>query len=103
MADEIDLGLFRVFTVSYVSVLWVKLDLSYELDLSNDLTLSDLFLMDWSFLLLDACGLSVSLTVSILFFAIGWVIAYFPALAFVYMSEIPSLTIMYVVVTNAFL
>ena len=42
--DEIDLDLFTDFTVSSVSVLWV------DLDLYNDLPLSDLFLMNLSFL-----------------------------------------------------
>ena len=58
-----------VVTVSSFSVLWV------DFDLSNDIPLSDLLLMDLSFLILDACGLSVSLTVSILFFTMGLVMA----------------------------
>ena len=64
MADEIDLDLFSFFTVYYVSVIWVDLYLSDELDLSNDLRLSDSFLVDLSFLLLDACCLSVFFTLS---------------------------------------
>ena len=43
MSDEIDLDLSTDFTVSYVLVLWV------DLDSSNDLPLSDLLLMDLSF------------------------------------------------------
>ena len=50
MADEIDHNLFTIFTVSSVSVLRV------DLDLSNDLILSDLLLMYLSFFLLDAYG-----------------------------------------------
>ena len=71
LADEIDLDLFSVFTVSYVSFLLVYLDLSNDLYLFNDIPLSDLFMMGLSFLLLDACCFSVLLTVSILFFAMG--------------------------------
>ena len=61
---EIYLDLFTVFTVFSVSVLLV------DLDLSNDLTFSDLLLLDVSNFLLDACDLSFLLTVSILFYAI---------------------------------
>ena len=71
LSDEIDLDLLSVFTVSYISVTLVDLDLSDDLDLSNDLLLLDLLLMDLSFLLFYACSLSVSLTVSILFVAMG--------------------------------
>ena len=67
LADEIDFDLSSVFTVSSVLVLWLYLDLYYYLNLSYDPPLSDLFLMDLYFLLLDACGLSILLTVSILF------------------------------------
>ena len=49
MADEKDLDLFSVFTVSSFSVLLVDLDLPNELDLSNDLLLPDALLMDSSF------------------------------------------------------
>ena len=70
LADEIDLYLFSVFTVSSVSVLLVDPDLYNDLDLSNDLPLSDLLLMDLYFLLLDAYGLSVFFTVTI-FFSMG--------------------------------
>ena len=56
MADETDLDLFGVFTVSSFSAILLDLDFFNELDLSNDLPLSDSFLMDLSFLLLDACG-----------------------------------------------
>ena len=43
LADKIDLYLFTDFTVSSISVLWVYLDSS------NDLPLSDVFFMDLSF------------------------------------------------------
>ena len=49
----------------------MDLDLSNDFDLFNDLFLSDLLLMDLSFLLLNACGLSVSLTLSSLFVTMG--------------------------------
>ena len=62
MADEIDLDLFSVFTVSSVSVLWEALDLS------NDLPLFDLSLMDLYFLLLDACGLYVFFSGFVVFY-----------------------------------
>ena len=97
LADNIDLDLFTDFTVSYVSVLWV------DFDLSNDLPLSDLFIMDLSFLILDACGFSVLLTVLILFFSMGVVMASFVTLGFVPISLIPSWEILSVVVTNDFL
>ena len=45
LADEIDLDLFSVFTEYSVSFLWVDLDLSNDLDLYNDIPLSDLLLM----------------------------------------------------------
>ena len=93
LADEIDLDLFIIFTVSYVSVVWVDLDLSNEIDLSNDQFLSDLLLMDLSFYLLDTCGLSISLNVSILFVAIGWVVDSFTTVGFVLVSLIPYLII----------
>ena len=96
LADETHLDLFSVFTMSSVSVPWEALDLS------NDPPLSDLLLMDLSFLLLDAYDLSVLLTVSILFFAMRWVMASSTTLGFVSMSLIPSLTIFSVVMTNGF-
>ena len=55
----IDLDLFTVFSVS---VLWLYLDLS------NDLPLSVLLLLGVSTVLLDACDVSVLLTVSIFCF-----------------------------------
>ena len=69
----------------------------------NDPILYYLLLRGLSFLRFDACGLSISLTVSILFFAMGLVIASLAILGFVYVSLIPSLTIFSVVVTNGFL
>ena len=75
LADEIELDLFTFFTVSSVSVILV------DLDLSNDLPLSDLLLLHVSNFL-DACYFSVLLTVSILSFAIGVVIAYLTTLGF---------------------
>ena len=68
LADEIDLDLFSFFTVRYISVLWLDLDLSNDIDSSNDLPFSDLLLMDLFIFLLDACALSVSLTASLFFF-----------------------------------
>ena len=59
---EIDLDLFTVFTVFSVSVILL------DLDLSNDLPFSYLLLLDVSTFLLDACDLSVLLTVSIYIF-----------------------------------
>ena len=85
------------FTVSYVSVLLV------DPYLSNDLTLSDLLLLDLSIFILDACDFSVLLTVSILFFAMGGVMASFTTLGFVPMSLFPSLKFLSVEVTNEFL
>ena len=64
LADEIDLDFFNVFTEYYISVILEALDLSSDIPFFYSL------IMDLSFLLLDACGLSVLLTVSILFFAI---------------------------------
>ena len=101
--DEIDLDLFSFFTVYSVSVPWVDLDLYNDLDLCNDLLLSDLFLIDLSFLLLDTFGLSVLLTVSILFVAMGWLLTYFTILGLVSMSLIPSLGLFSIVETNGFL
>ena len=72
-----------------------------DLGLSNDLPLSDLLLLDVSTFLLDDCYLSVLLTVSILFFAMGGVMASFATLGFFPMSVLPSLTIVPVVVTNS--
>ena len=60
--------MFTVFSVSVFSV---------DFDLYNDLTLSDLLPLGVSTVLLDACDLSVLLTVSIFFFEIGVVMAYF--------------------------
>ena len=65
----------QCFSVSSVSVFLVDLDLFNNLDLSNDLPFYNSLLMDLSFLLLDSFGLSVSLTVWILFFAMGGVMA----------------------------
>ena len=62
LVDDIEPDLFSLLTVFYASVFWV------ELDLFNDLRLSDLLLLDVSTILLDACDLSVLLTVSILLF-----------------------------------
>ena len=93
---KIDLYLFTVFNVSLVSVLLL------DLYLSNYLSLSYLLLLDLSFLF-GACNFSVLLTVSIFFFAIGGVMDSFTTLGFVPMSVFPSLTILYVVVTNDFL
>ena len=73
--------------MSSVSVLWV------DLDLSNDLPLSDLLLMDFSFFLLDACGFSFLLNVSIFFFTMGGVMDSFTTVGFFLMSLIPSFTI----------
>ena len=54
-----DLDLYTMFSVS---VIWV------DLNLYIDLTLSVLLLLGVSTVLLDACNLSILLTVSILFF-----------------------------------
>ena len=62
LVDDIEPDLFSLLTVFYASVFWV------ELDLFNDLRLSDLLLLDVSTILLNACDLSVLLTVSILLF-----------------------------------
>ena len=67
LADEIDLVFFSNITVSYVSVLLKALYLSNDFDLSNAVPLFDSLLIDLYFLLLDACGLSVLLNISILF------------------------------------
>ena len=64
-------------TVFSVSSLWV------DLDLSNDFNLSYLLLLVVSTILLDARDFSVLLTMSIFFFAIGGVMAYFTTLGFV--------------------
>ena len=93
MADEIYLDVFTDFTVSSISLL------SLYFYLSNDLPLSDLLLMD-SFFLLGACGFSVLLTVSILFFAMGGVMAYFNTLGFVPMTLNNYLKFFPLVVTN---
>ena len=97
LADEIDLDLFTIFTVSSVSVLWVNLYLSHYL------TLSYLFLMYLSICFLGACDFYVLLTVSIFFFEMVGVMDSFTTLWFVPMSVFPSLEILLVVVTNAFL
>ena len=97
LADEIDLDLFTAFNMSYVSVLWV------DLDLSNDLPLSGLLMVYLYFFLLDACGFYVLMTVSILFFAMVGVMDSFTTVNFFPMSLIPSLEILSVVVTNKFL
>ena len=77
--------------------------MSNYLDLFNDLPLSDSLLVDLSILLLYYCCLFFALTVSILFFSMGGVMAPFSILGFVSMSIIYFLTIMYEVVTNVFL
>ena len=76
LADEIDLGLFTVFTVYSVSVLLVYLDSSYAFPLSF------LLLLDLSIFPLDACDFFVLLTVSIFFFSIGIVMDSFTTLSF---------------------
>ena len=80
LLDKLVLGIFLdLSTVFSVSVLWL------DLDLSNDLTLSYLLLLGVSTILLDACYLSVLLTVSIFCFAdIGGVMASFAKLCFVF-------------------
>ena len=85
MADEIDLDLFSVFTLSYVSVLLVYLDLSNDIDLFNNIILYDLLLMGLSFTLLDSFGFSVSLIASIVFVSMGRVMDSFTTLGFVSM------------------
>ena len=97
LADGIDLDLFTNFTVYSVSVLLV------DLDLPNDLPLSDLLLLDLSIFILDAYDFYVLLNVSILFFAMGGVMDSPTTLGSVPMSLIPSLKLLSVVVTNAFL
>ena len=94
MADEIDPNLFTALTMPYVSVLWVYLDLS------NDLPLSDLLLMDLYIFLLYDCGFDVLLTLSMLFFAMVGRMSSFITLDFVLMSIIPSLKFLSLVVTN---
>ena len=83
--------------MSYVLVILV------DLDLSNDLPLYDLLLMDLSFFLLDDCGFSILFTVSIFLFEMLGVMNYFTTICFVPMSLIPSLKFSSVVVTNDFL
>ena len=51
LADEIELDLFIVFTVSSVSFILEALYLSNDLDLSNDIPLFDSFMIDLYFLL----------------------------------------------------
>ena len=77
---RIDPDLFTFLTVFSVSVLLVNLDLS------NDLTLSDLLLLDLSTFLFDACYFSVLMTVSIFFFEMGVVVDSFTALYFSHFS-----------------
>ena len=55
------------------------------------------------FFLLDACGLSFLLTVSILFFSMGVVIDTFTTLGVSHMLLIPSLKFLFVVGSNEFL
>ena len=83
---EIDPDLATVFTVFSVPVLWV------DLDLSNNLTLSDLLLLGVSTVLLNACEFSVFLP------SPHCVLFYF----FSTMSVLPSLATVSVVATNAF-
>ena len=93
---EIDLDLFTFFTMFSVSVIIVYLDLY------NDLTFSDLFILGVSTVLLDSCDFYFLLTVSIFFFEIGGVMASFTTLGFVIMSVFHYLTTIPVVVTNDF-
>ena len=93
---EIDLYLFTVFTIFYVSFIWV------DLDLSNDSTLSNILLLDVSTVFFYACDFSFLLTVSISFFAIGGGMSFFTTIGFVPISVFPSLTTVSLVVTNAF-
>ena len=51
LANEIELDLFIVFTVSSVSFILEALYLSNDLDLSNDIPLFDSFMIDLYFLL----------------------------------------------------
>ena len=103
LSDEIDLDLFIVFTMYYLSVLWEALDLSNNLDSSKNMYLFDSLLIYLSFLLCDAYGLSVLFTDSILFTPMRWVMAFSTTLGFVSISLIHYLTILYVVVNNGFL
>ena len=81
--------------MSFVSVLLL------DLDLSNDLPSSYLFLMDVSTFLSDYCDFYVFLTLSMFFFAMEGV-ASFTTLGYVTMSTIPYLTILSVVVNTEF-
>ena len=103
LADEIDLVFFSNITVSYVSVLLKALYLSNDFDLSNAVPLFDSLLIDLYFLLLDACGLSVLLNISILFVYLWWFIDVFTILRFVTILLIPSLPILSVAETNGLL
>ena len=93
---EIDLYLFTMFNVFYVSDIWL------DLDLSNDLTFSVLLLLGLSTVLLDACDFYVLLNMSIIFFVIGGVMVFLTKIGFVTMSLFLSLTTVSVVVTNDF-
>ena len=57
----------------------------------------------WNYLFFYDFDFSFLLTVSILFFAMGGVVASFTTLGFVPMSVFPSLKILSVIVTNDFL
>ena len=93
---EIDIDSFSLLTLFPVSVILV------HLDLSNDLALSDLLLLYLSTVLLDDCGFSILLTVSIFFLAMGVVMDSFTALVFVPVSLSLPMTTFLVVVTNDF-
>ena len=68
LAYEIDLDVFSVFIMSYVSVILEALYLYNDLGLSNYIPLFDSFLIDLSFFLFYACGLSVYFMASIIYF-----------------------------------
>ena len=93
---KIDLDLFTVLLMFFLSFLWVYLNLY------NDSPLSYLLLMDVSTVLLNACDFYVVFIVSILLFAMVVVMASFTILGFFSMAVSSSLKTVSVVVTNEF-
>ena len=103
MSDEIDLDLFIVFTVYFVSVIWEALDLSNNLDLSNDIPCLIHFRCIYLFYfeMLVVCLFCLWCQFILLQWDEWWLCS--SQYVFFFMSLILSLMFFYVVANNGFL